>query len=156
MSSMHKKYEVQLAFLMDYLKRKVENHQHLQPKQILQLAFMDLLLNENLLNKRSSFLETDDDDDCKLHEIDDDTDDGDDSCQEFARHAYEVSDNPNSSGFLSITKGDRQSMRQSSSFHWTEMEVEQQKEEMENQLKLMQQQSNGNLAHINGDASFVP
>jgi len=49
-------YEVGLGFMMDILKTKVENHQHLKPKQIIKLALGELLLNDNQLNKQSSFL----------------------------------------------------------------------------------------------------
>ena len=49
-------YEVKLGFMMDILKTKVENHQHLKPKQIIKLALGELLLNDNQLNKQSSFL----------------------------------------------------------------------------------------------------
>ena len=50
------KYELNLDFFINSLKEKVKNYKNLTPKQILQIAFSELLYNTNNLKKRQSFL----------------------------------------------------------------------------------------------------
>lgn len=49
------RYEVKLKWMIKYLQSKVDNFEHLKPKQILQLAFMELLEDQSL-NQRVSFM----------------------------------------------------------------------------------------------------
>ena len=222
-----KQYEVRLAFMIDLLKTKVDNHEHLKPKQILQLAFMELLLHENQLNRQSSFLskrsnrrnilhsghhnqesdekvymnkiedddadhedgdDEDDDDDIKNDHHDDedldeqskeskeskqskeseeskdikgneDTDDSfvenSDFDQEIdAMNGYTAYDNKGSvppplstrgvgGGSSRSNKGDRHLMRMGSTAHWNDLEVEVAQQEMEDQLKMLEEQNSG-------------
>ena len=50
------KYEVKLKWMVKYLQSKVDNAQYLKPKQIVTLAFMELLEDQSL-NQRMSFLD---------------------------------------------------------------------------------------------------
>jgi len=200
-----REYEVRLAFLMELLKKTVDNHAHLKPKQILQLAFMELLMNENKLNKRSSFLkrkrsskrmqqmllrdhEQDEDRDSEKHDenaaadlvqVDEnkaiDENEKEDSFQENPEFDQEfgakaavieaeksMSTSPpmlGAHGGGSYSKGDRNLMRMGSTAHWNDTEVQRQAQEMEDQLKMLEEQNSGvsitksEMAMIAGNAN---
>eukprot|EP01083_Nonionella_stella_P040177 109188_1 len=155
-----KKYELKLGFLMHILQEKVENHEHLKPKQILKLGFMELLLNDTHLNTQSSFLLSHNKKEEKAMDLNDgfgeDEEGSDGSFKENPDFFDEEINNdleaeeerePMSLGLElripSLGKGDRSLMRMGSAQHWTDDDVIKQQQEMEEHLNRMAQNQNG-------------
>merc|ERR1712228_866632 len=149
------KHEVKIGFLIDLLKTKVENHQHLKPKQIIKLAFMDLLLDDNNKreNKRNSFLNLKNrnsiNSNCATvieHEDEEDSFvENDNFDNDIANDDVSIDTGiSNRDSSLFKEKGPRNLMRQGSANHWNDDEVTQQQEEMQQMLKIMQQRNSAN------------
>merc|ERR1712154_619184 len=122
---------------------------------------MDLLLNENMLNKESSFLLKkghsvhsliDNDDEYKVDESVNNNSDSFEVNDDFDDElAAEHEENALS---IVVNKGSRNLMRTQSAQHWNLEDVEIQQKEMSDHLKMLKEQNSG--ISNNSDILFVP